>query len=69
MKDMAELQSKYDRVFWARGYFVKAIGNITYETVQIFLNEQAKETSKDDFRSTAFLQIKKFSIPLFEEQI
>ncbi len=29
-----ELQSKWDKLFWARGYYVETIGNITEEAVQ-----------------------------------
>ena len=29
-----ELQSKWDKAFWARGYYVETIGNITEEAVQ-----------------------------------
>ena len=29
-----ELQSKWDKAFWARGYYVETIGNITDEAVQ-----------------------------------
>ena len=28
-----ELQSKWDKAFWARGYYVETIGNITDEAV------------------------------------
>ena len=36
-----ELQSKWDKAFWARGYYVSTIGNIT------------EESRKEDLRSTA----------------
>ena len=29
-----ELQSKGDKAFWARGYYVETIGDITEEAVQ-----------------------------------
>ena len=40
-----ELQSKWNKVFWARGYYVETIDNITDEAVQI--KEQAEESRKD----------------------
>ena len=33
-----ELQSKWDKAFWARGYYVETIGNITDEAVQKYIN-------------------------------
>ena len=35
-----ELQSKWDKAFWARGYYVETIGNITDEAVQKDIKEQ-----------------------------
>ena len=48
-----ELQSKWDKAFWARGYYVETIGNITDEAVQNYIKEQAEESRKEDSRSTA----------------
>ena len=48
-----ELQSKWDEDFWARGYYVETIGNITDEAVQKYIKEQAEESRKEDSRSTA----------------
>ena len=47
-----ELQSKLDKVFWMRGYYVETIGNITDEVVQKYIKEQAEESIKEDLRST-----------------
>lgn len=41
-----ELQSKWDKAFWARGYYVETIGNITDEVVQKYIKEQAEESRK-----------------------
>ena len=49
----SELQSKWDKAFWARGYYVETIGNITDEAVQKYIKEQAEESRKEDSRSTA----------------
>ena len=48
-----KLQSKWDKAFWARGYYVETIGNITDEAVQKYIKEQAEESRKEDSRSTA----------------
>ena len=48
-----ELQSKWDKSFWARGYYVETIGNITDEAVQKYIKEQAEETRKEESRGTA----------------
>lgn len=48
-----ELQSKWDKAFWARGYYVETIDNVTDEAVQKYIEEQAEESRKEDSRSTA----------------
>ena len=48
-----ELQSKWDKAFWARGYYVETIGNITDEAVQKYIKEQAEESRKEDLDGTA----------------
>ena len=48
-----EMQSKWDKVFWAKRYYVETIGNITDEAVQKYITEQAEESRKEDLRSTA----------------
>ena len=50
----SELQSKWNKAFWARGYYVETIGNITEDAVRKYINEQAEESRKEDARSTAF---------------
>ena len=49
-----ELQSKWNKAFWAHGYYVETIGNITEDAVRKYINEQAEESRKEDARSTAF---------------
>ena len=49
----SELQSKWNKAFWARGYYVETIGNITDEAVQKYIKEQAEESRKEDSRGTA----------------
>ena len=48
-----ELQSKWDKAFWVRGYYVETIGNITDEAVQKYIKEQAEDSRKKDSRGTA----------------
>ncbi len=51
--EIIAVQSKWDKAFWARGYYVETIGNITDEAVQKYIKEQAEESRKEDSRSTA----------------
>ena len=41
-----ELQSKWDKAFWARGYYVETIGNITDEAVQNISKSKQKNQGK-----------------------
>ena len=43
-----ELQSKWDKAFWTRGYYVSTIGNITEEAIKKYIREQAEEPRKED---------------------
>lgn len=47
-----ELQSKWDKAFWVRGFCVETIGNITDKKVQKYIIEQ-EESRKEDSRSAA----------------
>ena len=35
-----ELQSKWDKSFWARGYYVSTIGSITEDAIKRYIQEQ-----------------------------
>ena len=48
-----ELQSKWNKAFWARGYYVETIGNITEAAVKKYIEEQSEESRKEDSNSTA----------------
>ena len=48
-----ELQSKWDKVFGARGYYVEIIGNITDGEVHKYIKEQAEESRRENSRSAA----------------
>ena len=40
-----ELQSKWDKAFWARGYYVATIGNVTEAAIKKYIEEQSEESS------------------------
>lgn len=48
-----ELQSKWDKVFQARVYYVEIVGNIADEAVQKYIKERAEESRKEDSNGTA----------------
>ncbi len=50
-----ELQSKWNKAFWARGYYVETIGNITEDAVRKYINGQAEESRKEDAKKYRFL--------------
>ena len=43
-----ELGSKWDRTFWARGYYVSTVGNVDEETIKKYIREQQEESRKED---------------------
>lgn len=42
------LQSKWDKAFWARGYYVETIGNVTETVIKRYIEEQSEESRKED---------------------
>jgi putative transposase len=42
-----EKGGKWDRTFWARGYYVATIGNITEEAIKKYIQEQEEESKKE----------------------
>ena len=42
------LQSKRDKAFWARGYYVATIGNVTEEAIKKYIEEQSEESRKEE---------------------
>ena len=46
-----ELGNKWDRSFWARGYYVSTIGNVDEETIRRYIKEQEEE-SYNESRAT-----------------
>ena len=49
-----ELQSKWSKAFWARGYYVATIGNITEEAIKKYIKEQSEESRREDSQGAAF---------------
>ena len=42
------LQSKWDKAFWARGYYVATIGNVTEEAIKKYIEEQSEASRRED---------------------
>lgn len=49
-----ELQNKWNKAFWARGYYVATIGNITEDAIKKYIQEQSEESRKEDSEGAAF---------------
>lgn len=45
------MQSKWDKAFWARGYYVATIGNVTEEAIKKYIEEQSEESKKEENNS------------------
>ena len=43
-----EIGSKWDRSFWARGYYVSTVGNITEDAIKRYIQEQQEESKQED---------------------
>ena len=41
-----ELENKWYKTFWARGYYVETIGNIDEATVKKYIEKQIEESRK-----------------------
>ncbi len=50
----SNLQSKWNKAFWARGYYVATIGNVTEEAIKKYITEQSEESRKEDSEGAAF---------------
>ncbi len=42
-----ELGNKFERDFWARGYYVSTIGNVDEATIRKYIREQEEESYKE----------------------
>lgn len=43
-----EVGSKWDRSFWARGYYVSTVGNITEDAIKRYIQEQQEESKEEE---------------------
>ena len=46
-----ELGSKWDRSFWARGYYVATVGNVNEETVKEYIRRRTEESMNEEKKS------------------
>jgi len=49
-----ELQSKWNKAFWARGYFVATVGNINEGTIKKYIREQEEQSQWEDSDGAVF---------------
>ena len=49
-----ELHDKWNKAFWARGYYVATIGNVTESAIKKYIQEQSEESRKEDSKGAAF---------------
>ncbi len=49
-----EQRSKWSKAFWARGYYVCTIGNVTEGAIKKYIEEQAEADRKEDRSGGAF---------------
>ena len=59
-----ELQSKRDKSFWARGYYVSTIGNITENAIKKYIQEQSEESLKcsvESFKMKEIWEIERYN--------
>ena len=43
-----ELHSKWNKIFWARGYYVATAGNLTEDAIRKYIKEQYEESRKEE---------------------
>jgi len=43
-----EMGSKFNRHFWARGYYVATVGNVSEEAIRKYIREQEDEDKRED---------------------
>jgi putative transposase len=48
-----EQRSKWDKSFWARGYYVATVGTVTEEVIKKYIAEQEEYSRKEDKSGTA----------------
>lgn len=48
-----ELESKWNKSLWARGYYVATVGNVTEDTIKKYIQEQYEESRKEESEGAA----------------
>ena len=48
-----EISSKWNKSFWARGYYVATVGNVTEAAIKKYIREQTEESRKEDSEGAA----------------
>lgn len=46
-----EQTTKWSKSFWARGYYVATVGNITEDAIKKYIQEQQEEAKKEETRN------------------
>ena len=65
-----ELGNKWDKAFWARGYYVATIGNVTEEAIKKYIEEQSEESRKEDnYSRFQRLPVRMLATPPFRQQV
>ena len=41
-------QSKWNKAFWARGYYVATVGNVTEDAIKRYIQDQSEESRKEE---------------------
>lgn len=49
-----KLQSKWNKAFWARGYYVAKIGNITEDAIRKYIQEQLEQSRREHSEGAVF---------------
>lgn len=49
-----EQQSKWNKAFWAREYYVITVGNVTEDAIKKYIQEQSEESRKEESEGAAF---------------
>ena len=49
-----EQQNKWNKAFWARGYYVATVGNVTEDAIKIYIRDQSEESQKEESEGAAF---------------
>ncbi|MGL5436316.1 MAG: IS200/IS605 family transposase, partial [Lachnospiraceae bacterium] len=45
-----ELTTKWTKSFWARGYYVSTVGNVTEDAIKKYIQEQQEEAKQEEMR-------------------